>query len=74
MIDAETVDRYLQSGGKVMMYLDENGNIQHTLLGRSDEVYGSTSGILETFLSAYPNGDLREFISTYLASRKRSNI
>lgn len=57
-----------------MMYLDENGNIQHTLMGRSDEVYGSTSGILETFLTAYPSGDLREFITTYLASRKRGNI
>lgn len=74
MIDAETVNRYLRSGGKVMMYLDENGNIQHTLMGRSDEVYGSTSGILETFLTAYPSGDLREFITTYLASRKRGNI
>lgn len=57
-----------------MMYLDENGNIQHTLMGRSDEVYGSASGILETFLSAYPSGDLREFVTTYLASRKRSNL
>lgn len=74
MIDAETVNRYLRSGGKVMMYLDENGNIQHTLMGRSDEVYGSASGILETFLSAYPGGDLREFVTSYLASRKRSNI
>ena len=57
-----------------MMYLDENGNVQHTLMGRNDEVYGSTSGILETFLTAYPSGDLREFVTTYLASRKRSNI
>lgn len=74
MMETEAIDRYLRSGGKVMIYMDEEGNIQHMLLGRCNEIYGSVSGVLEAFLLAYPKGDLRNHALRYLARRKQTNL